>query len=155
MGARSPLETGIVAAGRYGWPVAKRFAACLVVALAIAGCSGGTGAGKGATGGGSAKACALIARLDETTASVARLDVSDPDAYKQGLDAAVTKYADTVRALKREVPHNLGPDLDRLEAAVHQYRFDDAAAAKQSLDTYAADKCGRVAAPTTATVTQG
>jgi hypothetical protein len=130
--------------------VAKRFAACLVVALALAGCSGGSGAGKGATGAGSAKACALITTLDETTASVARLDVSNPDAYRQGLDAAVTKYAETVHELKRDVPDNLGPDLDRLEAAVHQYRFDDAAAAKQSLDRYAADKCGRVATPTTA-----
>jgi hypothetical protein len=149
MGARPPLETSIVAAGRYGWPVAKRFAACVVVALAIAGCSGGSGRSNGASGAASAKACTLIATLDETTANVAKLDVSDPDAYKQGLDAAVTKYADTVRELKNEVPNNLGPDLDRLEAAVHQYRFDDAAAAKQSLDSYAADKCGRVAAPTT------
>ena len=153
MGARSPLETSIVAAGRYGWPVAKRFAACLVVALAIAGCSGGSGSSKGASSTGSGKACALIATLDETTASVAHLDVSNPDAYKQGLDAAVTKYADTVRQLKGEVPTDLGPDLDRLEAAVHQYRFDDAVAAKQSLDSYAADKCGRVATPTTVAAT--
>jgi hypothetical protein len=134
--------------------VGKRCAACLVVALALAGCSGSGSAGKGATGGESTKACALIASLDETTSGVARLDLSDPDAYKEGLDAAVTKYAATVRQLKREVPDRLAPDLDRLEAAVRQYRFGDAAAAKQSLDDYAADKCGRVATPTSAPTTR-
>jgi hypothetical protein len=139
----------MVAAGRYRWPVAKQLAVCVVVALAIAGCSGGSGGNKASAGGGSNKACGLIANLDETTSSITKLDVSDPDAYKQGLDAAVSKYAATVRELKPEVPDKLAPDLDRLEAAVHQYRFDDAAAAKQSLDAYAADKCGRVVTPTT------
>jgi hypothetical protein len=143
----------MVAAGRYRWPVVKQLAACLVVALAIVGCSGGSGGSKASPSGGSNKACGLIANLDQTTASITKLDISDPDAYKQGLDDAVTKYAATVRELKAEVPDKLAPDLDRLEAAVHQYRFDDAAAAKQSLDAYAADKCGRVATPSSADTT--
>jgi hypothetical protein len=86
--------------------------------------------------------CPLVARLDATAATVAHADVSDPAAFKVTLAAAVDRYVATVRALKRVTPQDLRADLDRMEAAVHQYRFQDAASARASLDAFAASMCG-------------
>ena len=69
----------------------------------------------------------------------------------KAFDAAVTKYVATVVQLKDVTPSSLHPDLDRLIAAVHQERFDDAADARASLDEYALSACGR-ALPTLPTV---
>ena len=121
-------------------------AASLAGALLVAGCSGGSGRAHKAEAKDSP--CPLVAQLDQIAAQVGHTDVADPVAFERELGDAVTKYADTVRRLKAVVPTTLGPDLDRLEAAVHQYRFQDAAVARASLDEYAATECGR-AIPTT------
>jgi hypothetical protein len=39
------------------------------------------------------------------------------------------------------MPSELKPDLERMEAAVNQYRFGDATQARAALDTYAAAHC--------------
>ncbi len=122
--------------------VRKRLACCIsVCAVAWLGaCSSGSGGDKQSTP--KASPCPLVARLDETAASVARANVSDPDAFKRSLDKAVDQYVTTVRDLKRVTPEDLRPDLDRMEAAVHQYRFQDAATARASLDAFASTACG-------------
>jgi hypothetical protein len=114
-------------------------AVCVVACLAA--CSGSSGAGNQGTAP-KQSPCPLVAQLDQTAATVARADVSDPAAFQLTLTAAVDRYVATVRALKRVAPQNLRPDLDRLEAAVHQYRFEDAASARASVDAFAASACG-------------
>jgi hypothetical protein len=111
---------------------------CLLGFVA-AGCSGGTKHAKNAAP--KASPCPLIASLDQTAASVAHANVADPQGFQRTLDAAVTKYVTTVQELRTVVPANLRPDLDRLEAAVHQYRFQDAVTMRASLDAYASNNC--------------
>jgi hypothetical protein len=110
--------------------------AALLAIVALAACGGDAGSS-------SSRACALVERLDETAATVAAADVSDPEAFERTLADAVTRYADTVRELKDLTPPELAPDLDRLLAAVQQRRFHDAIGLRASLDTYAASRCGR------------
>jgi len=112
---------------------------CVVACLGA--CSGSSSAGNQGTAT-KESPCPLVAQLDQTAATVARVDVSDPAAFQLTLAAAVDRYVATVRALKRVAPENLRPDLDRMEAAVHQYRFEDAASARASLDAFAAGVCG-------------
>jgi len=112
---------------------------CVVACLGA--CSGNSAAGNRSTAP-KASPCPLVAQLDQTAATVARADVSDPAAFQLTLAAAVDRYVATVRALQRVAPENLRPDLDRMEAAVHQYRFEDAASARASLDAFAASACG-------------
>jgi hypothetical protein len=111
------------------------------VSMSLGACSGGSGRDK--TTAPKQSPCPLVARLDQTAATVARADVRDPDAFKRTLDDAVNRYVATVRELKRVTPAELKPELDRMEAAVHQYRFQDAATARASIDTYTATTCGR------------
>jgi hypothetical protein len=110
-----------------------------VLAILATACSSGSKHAN--TSGSKASPCPLIATLDSTAASVAHADVSDPQAFKRTLDDAVTKYVTTVQQLRAVVPADVKPDLDRLEAAVHQYRFQDAAGMRTSLDAYAASNC--------------
>ena len=166
-GGSAPLETSIVAAGcpfRTGRhttarpPVATvdgvrrgvEFGLLVLVALSLCACS--SSAGRDKTTQPKQSPCPLVARLDQTAAMVARADVRDPDAFKRTLDDAVNRYVATVRELKRVTPSDLKPDLDRMEAAVHQYRFQEAATARASIDTYAATTCGRTP-PSTGTRT--
>jgi hypothetical protein len=128
---------------RYGETVRKGLASC--VSVCVVACLGGCSTGSSGDGQKTApkeSPCPLVARLDATAAKVARADVSDPGAFKQTLAAAVDRYVATVRALKRVTPDDLRADLDRMEAAVHQYRFEDAASARASLDAFAAGACG-------------
>jgi hypothetical protein len=107
----------------------------------IAGCSsGGSKSGSGKNG-----ACALVARLDDIASGVARADVSDPSGFKRTLDTAVTQYATTVHDLRPLVPDDVREDLDRVEASVKQYRFEDALTDRVALDAYAQTSCGRSA----------
>jgi hypothetical protein len=133
--------------------------AATVIALvfALAACSSGAKK-SGGTSNGKPSACDLISQLDQTAALVAHADVSDPDAFAKMLNAAVAKYVATVERLKQVTPSTLQVDLDRIIAAVHQERFDDAATARASLDEYALTTCGRSlptlsSPPTSATTT--
>jgi hypothetical protein len=111
---------------------------CLVACLGA--CSSGSGRAKKSTP--AQSPCPLVAQLDATAATVARANVADPDAFKRTLENAVDRYVATVRELKRVTPADLRADLDRMEAAVHQYRFQDAATARASLDAFASTACG-------------
>jgi hypothetical protein len=123
-------------------------AVAAVLAALVAGCSGG-GSDDDAEPVNRASPCELVARLDTIAASVARIDVADPAESQKQIDAAIAEYVSTVRALRDVAPGDLQTDLDRVESAVQQSRFEDAAADRASLDAYAARNCGRSA--TTAT----
>ncbi len=110
-----------------------------MLALVATACSSGSKHANNATAKDSP--CPLIATLDNTAAAVAHANVADPQAFKHTLDAAVAKYVTTVQQLREVVPDNVKPDLDRLEAAVHQYRFEDAVSMRASLDAYASAHC--------------
>jgi hypothetical protein len=116
-------------------------AVVVLAVLAASACSSG-GAKKSGPGG-KPSSCALIADLDTTVASVAKADVSDPDAFNATLNSAIKKYVATVKQLKSVTPASLQSDLDRLIAAVDQERFGDAADARAALDEYALSTCGR------------
>jgi hypothetical protein len=131
------------AGSSYGDTVRKGLAYCVPVCVVacLGACSSGSSRGDQKTAP-KESPCPLVARLDATAATVAHADVSDPAAFKRTLAAAVDRYVVTVRALKRVTPEDLSADLDRMEAAVHQYRFEDAASARASLDAFAASACG-------------
>jgi hypothetical protein len=131
----------------YGDPVRWRLVlpsfVALVALVALVGCSGASGS----SGNGGAKVgerqvlCPLVARLDRSGADVARVDVKDPGAFDNALGAAVKRYIATLDALRDVVPRDLRDDLERLRAAVEQYRFGDGVEAHAALDTYAKGIC--------------
>ena len=121
-------------------------AACLLALVVLPACSSGSKAKSGGNG-----ACALIAKLDDTAANVARADVSDPAAFKKTLDAAVAQYLATLHALRPRVPADAQRSVDRVIADVQQLRFDDARADRADLNDYATRECGRTAATTSTT----
>jgi hypothetical protein len=104
-------------------------------------CSGGGGGGPGALGSSSEVACTLIGRLAETAQVVEKADISDPEAFQSALDDAVAQYVATIDDLRSAVPEHLRDDLDRLQAAIEQYDFEDALAARAPLDEYAKAEC--------------
>lgn len=110
-------------------------AAPVALVLVLAGCGGG-GAGADASA-----ACPLVERLAGTAEIVERADVADPDAFAEALDTAVSEYVAILEELREETPDELAGDLDRLEAAVTQYDFDEAVRARAALDDYAARTC--------------
>jgi hypothetical protein len=125
-----------------------RFAAATVlIATLLAGCTGGGSDGSEPTN--RASPCELVARLDMIAAGVARIDISDPAESQKQIDAAIAEYVSTVRALRGVAPDDMKADLDRVESAVQQSRFEDAATDRASLDVYAARNCGRSATTTT------
>jgi hypothetical protein len=115
----------------------------LVMLGALVGCSGASGS----NGGGGAKLgerqvlCPLVARLDRTGTDVARADVKDPGAFGSALRTAVKRYVATLDALRDVVPRNLRDDVERLRAAVEQYRFGDGVEPHAALDAYATPIC--------------
>jgi hypothetical protein len=132
--------------------------ALIVCGLATACSSGGSSEhGTRATTPNSGTACGLIAKLDTISGGIAHADVSDPDAFQQTLNTAVTEYADTLRQLAPLVPAATRTDVERVEASVKQYRFEEAQSERASIDTYAQTNCGRVPAslPTSVTTTAG
>src|SRR3569623_767434 len=102
MGARAPLETNSVSVAVYGLPVRTAVVAGLLLLL-LAACSATSGSKKGGGSSGPA-ACSLVAKLDETAASVASADVSDPVACLKTLTTATIQYVATIRQLKPLVP---------------------------------------------------
>jgi hypothetical protein len=98
---------------------------------------------------GRSPACPLIADLDRITADVQQADVSDPVKFKLTLDSAVKRYVATIDRLKNVAPADLDDDLDKVAAAVQQYRFQEAVTDRAAIDDFAAEECGRVGtAPT-------
>jgi hypothetical protein len=119
----------------------------LCAALSAA-CSGG--GGDGPLDNRAEVACALVDRLASTADIVTDADVADPDAFQRALDEGVSQYVSVIDDLRAVVPDRLGPSLDRLEAAVEQYDFDEALAARAPLDEYAAATCTNPTSTTTA-----
>jgi hypothetical protein len=124
----------------------QRAAACVLAVVTLAACSSGPEGSSNGNG-----ACALIAKLDDTAAAVARADVSDPTAFRRTLDDAVAQYLATLRALRPRIPPAVQNSVDRVIADVQQLRFDDAQSDRAELDDYAEHECGRTAATTSAT----
>jgi hypothetical protein len=124
----------------------QRAAACVLALVAAACSSGSAGSSKGGNG-----ACALITKLDDTAAVVARADVSDPTAFKKTLDNAVAQYLATLRSLRPRVPPAVQKSVDRVIADVQQLRFDDARSDRSELDDYAEHECGRTTATSSTT----
>jgi hypothetical protein len=115
----------------------------LLTLVALPACSRGSGASSKGNG-----ACALIAKLDDTAATVARADVSDPAAFKKTLDVAVAQYLATLHALRLRVPADAQRSVDRVIADVQQLRFDDARTDRADLNDFATRECGRTTATT-------
>jgi hypothetical protein len=88
-----------------------------------------------------ARVCALVAEMTSTAHAIEDAPVDDPDAFAETLDTAVARYADTARELRPLVPDHLRATVDRLAAAVEQYRFEDAAAQRETLDEDEATDC--------------
>jgi len=111
-------------------------AGVVVLAFTLSGCSGGSaGAFHGS------KACPLLARLADTGETVARADVSDPDAFDHIVRDATAEYVRTGRELRDAVPSALRADVDRMIAAVQQRRYADGNAARARVDAYARAVC--------------
>ena len=111
-----------------------------IVALGLASCSSGGGAGSGLRGDTQA-VCTLVERLDRTGEDVAAADVDDPEAFGDALDTAVEEYTDILDDLRDVVPSDLRDDVERLNAAVEQYRFTDGVEPHAALDAYASRSC--------------
>jgi hypothetical protein len=118
-----------------------RVVALVLLAVSLAACSGGTTSHAAQRGGDSHETCALIAQLRATGQQVARTDVADANAFDAGLGDAVRRYATIVDELHSRVPKTLRPSLDRLRAAVQQYRFSDGVDDYAALQAYAASNC--------------
>ena len=109
------------------------------LALVLAGCS--DGGGRAASAAATTSACPLLAQLAATGETVAHADIADPDKFDATLKTAVTDYVRTARRLQAVVPLSLRSDVADLENAARHYRFDDATAARASIDAYARSKC--------------
>jgi hypothetical protein len=112
------------------------------LALVAPACSkGGGGAVVPGIGSGTKAVCELMERLDATGATVERADVKDPTQFTGALAAAVKRYGELAAELRRVVPDDLRDDVERLQAAVEQYRFGDAVDEHAALEAYAAREC--------------
>jgi hypothetical protein len=131
---------------RYGCAVRVQGVALLMAgAFAVAGCSG---SGNGSAADAAAvshpdrsAACALVKKLNATGTIVARADVKDPARFDAAMHKAVRQYTDTLDALRRVVPKPLVANVDRLHAAVDQYRFNDGIEDHVALDDFASRNC--------------
>jgi hypothetical protein len=115
--------------------MSRAVVAGIVLAFALAGC-GGTGSPYG-----SAPACPLLADLARTGQTVARADVSDPDAFAATMRDATKAYLSTAQKLRDAVPENLKVDVDRMITAAEKQHFDDATSARSRVDAYARANC--------------
>ncbi|MCU1428926.1 MAG: hypothetical protein JWL83_2926 [Actinomycetia bacterium] len=86
-------------------------------------------------------ACVLLRSLDKDGQLVAGADVKDPAAFNGAMSTAVKRYAATLDELRPVVPRNLQPNVDRLHAAVEQYRFGDGIDDHAALSTYRTRAC--------------
>ena len=109
-------------------------------AVALAACSGGGGDDLDPFEGPNA-ACPLLARMADTATAVEQADISDPAAFDEILEAAVMEYTAILDDLRDTVPDELDDTLDRLEAAMEQYDFDEALRVRAPLDAYAEAEC--------------
>jgi hypothetical protein len=121
----------------------------LLVPAVLASCSGTSGSKSSAPH--RPAACTYVAKLDDIADSVARADVRDPDTFKKTLSTAAREYVSNVRELAAVAPAELHAGLERVEADVQQYRFDDALTDRAELDAYAQRTCGRAVGTVTTT----
>ncbi len=105
------------------------------VAFALTGCGGKSNPY------GAAPACPLLADLAQTGQTVARADVSDPDAFDATMRDATKAYVRTAKKLRGAVPADLKVDVDRMITAAQQQRYADATAARARIDAYARRNC--------------
>ena len=117
----------------------------LVGSFALTAC-GGTSGGTGFDP--ATRACPVFRELEDLAASVEDADVSDPDAFEQSMSNAVDEFSSLIDELREVLPDELVDDLDAYEAAVIQYDFDEARAARAPLDQYVEVAC---VTPTTVT----
>jgi hypothetical protein len=122
--------------------------ATALLCVGIGACSAGGGSDS-ALASGPDKTCTLISQLAATADTVNRADIADPEKFNAALDDAVAKYVRTIDDLRRAVPSTLRESLDRLQAAVEQYDFDEALAARAPLDEYGATHCSAATTTTT------
>jgi hypothetical protein len=117
-------------------------AAAILVAVPV--CTGCSERGRGSAGGlvGDPQVvCTLIERLDATGKDVAAADVRDPATFDAALDSAVKQYSTVLADLEKVAPSSLRADVQRLQAAVEQYRFADGVEPHAALDTYRTSNC--------------
>jgi hypothetical protein len=128
----------------------RLLAASLIVSAGAlgAGCSGG-GSDNVDPLAGPNGACPLLTRMADTAASVEQADLSDPQAFDEVLEAAVMEYNATLDDLRDSLPDDLDDTLDRLEAAMEQYDFDEALRVRAPLDAYAEAECSIATTTTT------
>ena len=112
----------------------------VVVGLTLVGASCSTKGGR-AEPVVTAPACPLLADMAKTGKTVADADIGDPAKFDTTLHTAVSQYVDIAHQLRNAVPARLRPDVDQLEAAAQQYKFDDADAARAAIDEYARSTC--------------
>jgi hypothetical protein len=85
--------------------------------------------------------CALLERLDRTGEAVAAVDARDPTAFDEALANAVQEYTEVLDELREAVPSELRDDVERLRAAVEQYRFTDGVDARAALAAHGDAAC--------------
>ena len=119
----------------------------LALVLIVGACSGGGGGGPNSFR--AEAACGLLDRLADSAQPVEEVDVGDPARFEEALELSVTNYATTIDDLREVLPSDFDEDLDRLEAAATQYRFEDALTARVALDEYAQANCVEPTVPAT------
>jgi hypothetical protein len=112
----------------------------VIVACAMAACSSGD-SNSSSLRGDTQAVCTLVERLDRTGEDVAAANVEDPEVFGDTLDSAVEAYTDILDDLHDVVPTDLRDDVERLNAAVEQYRFNDGVEPHAAIDAYASRSC--------------
>jgi hypothetical protein len=116
------------------------------VPLLTAACSGSGSGGSAVAAVGTSTTdtratCALIQHLQHTADGLAAAPLADPARANAALRAAVADYTRTLDEIAARVPSALRLKVEVLRAAVQQYKFADALAARAPLDSWAADHC--------------
>ncbi len=116
------------------------------VAVATAACSGSSTGGSAVAAVGTSRTdtratCVLIQHLEHTADSLATTPLADPARANAALRAAVADYTRTLDEIADRVPTALRAKVEVLRAAVEQYKFADALAARAPLDGWAAEHC--------------
>lgn len=121
-------------------------AALVVASVLLAGCIGGSdGGGSTASQEPSADTCALIRRLDDVAAALAKVNVADPDAFRAGVDAALVDLSETLDALVKVVPTDARSNVQTMSELVEQRKFDEALQYRFRLDDLAVTECDTAA----------
>ncbi|MGQ0825088.1 MAG: hypothetical protein ACT4OX_08700 [Actinomycetota bacterium] len=118
----------------------RRWARAVIAVVVAVGGAGGD-SGDGAPARARARACPMLEALDDIAQTVEDADVADPDEFDETMDTAVERFRAVIEDLRAAVPESVASDLDAYEAAVVQFDFDEARAARASLDQFAVAEC--------------